>query len=214
MTSPYAIILGSASPRRKELLQSLFPDQSISILPPLESKEKEIGHLTTKEEISQGLLEIACTKNEDVRSQIMPVSSPVAVLTADTGVLVKSDDGTFQLLGKPPEENYRDVVRSWFEQYYLGKTHHVITAMTLFYLDASAQSYRQFFRTVTSKVTMSAGLENRIDWYLDTKEPLGKAGGYAIQGAGSLFVERVEGSISNIVGLPLKETMELFEKIQ
>ncbi len=213
MSLPYTIILGSSSPRRQELLQSLFPNESIAILPPHNPDETELDHLTTREEITQGLLEIACDKNEDVCRQIVPTSSPTVILTADTGVIVKNNGGRFQLLGKPPAENHREVVRDWFEQHYLGKTHYVVTAVTLFFLDSHGKNLKQFFRTVTSEVTMAANLHHRIEWYLDTEEPLGKAGGYAIQGAGSLFVEKVNGSISNIIGLPLKETLELFEKV-
>ncbi len=214
MNSPYQVVLGSSSLRRQDLLQSLFPNESITILPPNNPDESELDHLTTREEIRQGLLEIACDKNEDVCRQITPTSSPTAVLTADTGVIVKNNEGIFQLLGKPPAENYREVVRCWFEQHYLGKTHDVVTAICLTILGASEDVPQQFSCTVNSEVTMSANLNNRIEWYLDTEEPLGKAGGYAIQGAGSLFVENVNGSISNIIGLPLKETLELFERIK
>ena len=52
-----------------------------------------------------------------------------------------------------------------------------------------------------------------LDWYVDTGEPLGKAGGYAIQGAGSVLVTRVEGSISNVIGLPLEHTIELLRLV-
>jgi len=214
MNLAYQVVLGSSSPRRQDLLQSLFPSESITILSPRNPDETEIDHLTTREEITQGLLEIACDKNEDVCRQIMPASLPTAVLTADTGVIVKNNEGGFQLLGKPLAGNYREVVRFWFEQYYLGKTHDVVTAVCLTILGTPEDPPQQFSCTVISEVTMSANLNNRIEWYLDTKEPLGKAGGYAIQGAGSLFVEKVNGSISNIIGLPLKETLELFEKIK
>lgn len=214
MSLPYAIILGSSSPRRLELLQSLFPNELISLMPPHDPDERKIDHLTTREEITQGLLQIACDKNEDVCCQILPTVCPAVILTADTGVIVKNNDGSCQLLGKPPFENYRDVVRDWFERYYLGKTHHVVSAVSLSFLVATGKVTQQFSCTVTSEVTMAANLQNRIEWYLDTKEPLGKAGGYAIQGAGSLFVEKVTGSISNIIGLPLKETLELFERVQ
>ncbi len=214
MNLPVKIVLGSSSLRRHDLLQSLFPNESITILPPNNSDESVLDHLTTREEIRQGLLEIACDKNEDVCRQITPACSPTAVLTADTGVIVKNNAGSFRLLGKPPAENYREVVRCWFEQYYLGKTHEVVTAICLTISGTSENTPQQFSCTVNSEVTMSANLENRIEWYLDTKEPLGKAGGYAIQGAGSLFVEKVNGSISNIIGLPLKETLELFGRVQ
>ena len=52
-----------------------------------------------------------------------------------------------------------------------------------------------------------------MNWYLLTGEPRGKAGGYALQGAGSVFIEKVEGSLSNVVGLPLEALLELFAEV-
>ena len=63
-----------------------------------------------------------------------------------------------------------------------------------------------------SEVTFAADGGPFLDWYLSTGEPRGKAGGYALQGAGGLFVERVDGSPSNVVGLPLRETWELLRE--
>ena len=62
-------------------------------------------------------------------------------------------------------------------------------------------------------VTFRADAKKWLDWYLDTDEPLGKAGGYALQGAGSLFVEQVTGSISNVVGLPLEAAIECLNEL-
>ncbi|MBL4884434.1 MAG: Maf family protein [Planctomycetaceae bacterium] len=208
MSSFCPIVLGSTSPRRQELIQQLFPNRQISIVPPHNPDEMDLSDLTCKEEIAQGLLQIACDKNDDVCHQLSksPELASSIVLTADTAVVVCNDSAKYQILGKPPTESYREVVRSWFEQYYLGKTHDVITAVCL------SCSGQQLSCTVTSQVTMAAELQNRISWYLDTKESLGKAGGYAIQGVGSLFVEQVTGSITNVIGLPLKETLELVEQ--
>jgi septum formation protein len=61
-------------------------------------------------------------------------------------------------------------------------------------------------------VTFGADGQPFLEWYLATGEPRGKAGGYALQGAGSLFVERVNGSPSNVVGLPLRETWEVLRE--
>ena len=63
-----------------------------------------------------------------------------------------------------------------------------------------------------TKVKFKAISDQEIERYLETEEPFDKAGAYGIQGVGSLFVERIEGSYSNVMGLPLFETEALFEK--
>jgi septum formation protein len=59
---------------------------------------------------------------------------------------------------------------------------------------------------------MRPDVEPWLDWYIATGEPQGKAGGYAVQGAGSVFVTKIEGSYSNVVGLPLEETLALLRE--
>jgi septum formation protein len=72
---------------------------------------------------------------------------------------------------------------------------------------------RRAERLVESKVTFRPDVEPWLNWYLLTGEPKGKAGGYALQGAASVFITKVEGSLSNVVGLPLEATMELFSEV-
>ena len=60
---------------------------------------------------------------------------------------------------------------------------------------------------------MSDTVDQWLDWYISTGEPLGKAGGYAIQGAGSVMVTKVEGSYSNVVGLPIENTVKMLREI-
>ena len=101
------------------------------------------------------------------------------------------------------------MVKFWFREYYAGKAHRAVTALCV-----ATPTGRPIERVVTSEVTFHSDVDRRLDWYLETGEPLGKAGGYAIQGAGSIFVSRVEGSLSNVIGLPLRELMEIFEKLE
>ena len=65
------------------------------------------------------------------------------------------------------------------------------------------------FRTCRTEVTFRDDAEALLDWYIATEESRGKAGGYAIQGAGSVFVTHVAGSLSNVIGLPLELTVEM-----
>jgi septum formation protein len=69
-------------------------------------------------------------------------------------------------------------------------------------------------RLVETRVTFHSDIDRWLNWYLLTGEPRGKAGGYALQGAGSVFIERVEGSLSNVVGLPLEALLEMFAEVR
>jgi septum formation protein len=218
MHSCPTIILGSRSPRRRELLQLLVPEESIRVLPPTSRQESGFDGLQDWPSIENRLAEIARNKCNDVLAQlrIQPANEfdeqSAVVLTADTIIVVAEDDGQLLVLGQPPEDDsWRDVVRNWFHCYYLGRTHTAATAICV------AKSVgRRVERVVTSRVTFHAAdshTESRIEWYLSTGESQGKAGGYALQGAGGVFVSAVEGSVNNVVGLPLGELMNAFSKL-
>jgi septum formation protein len=122
------------------------------------------------------------------------------VLGADTIVVI---DG--RALGKPADaDDARTMLRAL-----RGRTHEVMTGIAV--LDAA--SGRHATETVISRVTMAAYTERDIEAYVATGEPLDKAGAYAIQGAGGALVVRLEGSRSNVVGLPLAATAELLRRV-
>jgi septum formation protein len=129
------------------------------------------------------------------------------VIAADTVVIVDRG-GSLHVLGQPPDDDsWRETVRRWFVQDYAGKTHLVATALVVEPVDTGKRSSR----IVTSRVAFTEDVDRWLDGYLATGESRGKAGGYALQGAGSIFVSKVEGSLSNVVGLPLAELLELLE---
>jgi septum formation protein len=131
------------------------------------------------------------------------------VITADTVVIVDRN-GALHVLGQPPDDDsWRETVRRWFREDYAGKTHLVATALVLEHVDSG----KRVSQIVTSRVTFVSDVERRLDWYLATGESRGKAGGYALQGAGSVFISKVEGSLSNVVGLPLAELLEMLERL-
>ncbi len=204
--SPPVIVLGSSSPRRRELLGQLFPTADIRIHPPEDDREEDLSPCRSRAEIEQGLLRIATAKAGMVERQWGETPFDF-LLTADTAVVVPCDEHHFRVLGKPDPLQYPDEVRGWFHDYYLGRTHEVMTAIHLL-----TRSKRALSRLVTSRVTFASAAPARVDWYLRTGESLGKAGGYALQGIGGCFVEQLQGSLSNVVGLPLLETLELFEQ--
>ncbi len=212
------IVLGSRSPRRRELLGLLWPAERIVVRPPVDSGEAGFEGLNSWLEIARRLQVIARAKNDDVCRQLAaPIPGRVVsatndpqplVLTADTVIVANRVDGTYQVLGQPPEDDsWRELVRGWFRELYAGRSHIAATSVCL----TDTRDGRRVERLVQSHVWMRNDLDSLIDWYLNTGEPLGKAGGYALQGLGSVLVTRVEGSLSNVVGLPLEVLLEMSE---
>jgi len=120
------------------------------------------------------------------------------VLAADTTVVV---DG--EILGKPrDDEDARRMLRLL-----AGREHTVLTGIAL---HGSSGKAAEVDETLVRFAPLS---EAEIDWYVATGEPRDKAGAYAIQGLGSLFVEAVEGSYSNVVGLPIPRMYRLFARL-
>jgi septum formation protein len=200
--APASVILGSQSPQRLELLSRLLPTEAIRVIPPLDGDESNFHHCSTMEAIDARLLEIVRTKTADVRLQ----ATQGVVLTADTVIVGFDARDCPQVLGKPPEESpaFEETVRNWFRDYYRERPHLAKTAVML-----SVPGRDSAERIVTTEVRFEVVSLANIEWYIATGEPRGKAGGYAIQGAGSLFVSEVHGSLSNVVGLPLRETREM-----
>lgn len=207
------IVLGSRSPRRLELLQQLLPADSITVRPPSSTDEPGFEGLRTWQEIESHLAEIARVKCADVVKQIQADGSSfphedTLILTADT-IIVANCDSKHLVLGQPPEPDWRETVREWFAKYLFAKTHRAATAVCL-----EDVTGRRIERVAVSEVTFSAFDEHRLEWYLNTQEPRGKAGGYGIQGAGSLFVTELKGSLSNVVGLPLEQVWEMLAEFR
>jgi septum formation protein len=208
-------ILASRSPRRLELLQNIVHRELIAVSPPESSVEAGFDDCKTLSAIRQRMLEIARHKADQVRTELNRQESSLherprtLIIAADTTVVVDGIDGEPRVLGQPPEtDEWREVVRTWFLEHYAGKTHLAMTAVHVTTPDGRCAE-----RIVETRVTFHANVSSWLNWYLLTGEPRGKAGGYALQGAGSVFVERVEGSLSNVVGLPLEALLELFAEV-
>jgi septum formation protein len=198
------IILASRSPRRRELLRLLVPDESIVVIPPRVAREAGFSGLRDLSAIERRLVEIARAKAEAVRAQVSPRPDTL-IVAADTIIVADDPQGQSHALGQPPDdETWPVVVRQWFRDYYAGRPHRAITALCVI------ADGRRIDRCVTTEVTFTADVVRYLDWYISTGEPRGKAGGYAIQGAGSVFVTSVHGSISNVIGLPLEALLEVF----
>lgn len=214
--NPLRYVLGSRSPQRRQLLSLLAPAELIDVVPPASSNELEFDGLTTWPEIRQHLINIADEKSRQVRHQLGLRRDQSVVITADTTIVVTTerhtavsktdipaDIGPVRALGQPPaDDQYAETVRAWFRDHYAGQTHWAATAWQIVWPDGRVAN-----DVATTAITMRSDAEALIDWYLATDEPRSKAGGYAIQGAGSVFITTINGSLSNVIGLPLEPLM-------
>lgn len=184
MSVPH-FILASSSPRRKELLASVGVKFSCQ---PADIDESVRANETPGAYVQR----MAHDKAAVVAARQVDVS--YCVLAADTSVII---DG--EILGKPADYSEARA----FLLRLSGRRHRVITALCL-QTDAGVSA-----RCVETFVQFVHLQPRQLDAYLATDEPWDKAGAYAIQGLGGAFVETIEGSYSNVVGLPLAQTLQL-----
>ena len=185
------LILASQSPRRRNLLEQAGIDFSVI---PSNFDENSVKLSSPDVYVRQ----LAESKARDISEQY-PASW---VIGADTIVFI--DD---TILGKPASKSEaRTMLKSLS-----GKTHQVLTG----YCVCCQGSDRFFSDAVKTDVRFKKLTEKEIDWYINSGEPFGKAGAYAIQGIGAFLVKRIDGSYTNVVGLPICEVVELLinEKI-
>jgi septum formation protein len=186
------IYLASASPRRRELLRQLgvaFEAMPSNIL--------EVRH--AGESPTDYVLRVARDKAQFVVKLVIERSLPVfPVLGADTEVVL---DG--EILGKPQDLAHGMALLRRLA----GRTHEVLSAVCV------VDSGSEHTALSTSRVTFSALTEAEIAQYWETGEPADKAGAYAIQGKAAAFIERLEGSYSGVMGLPLHELAGILKKI-
>lgn len=177
------LLLASRSPRRRELLDQV--GLTYRVFAPDVDETPEPGE--SPQALVERLARAKARAGQDGRCG-------VPVLAADTAVVV---DGV--ALGKPVDEPHALAML----EHLSGRSHRVVSGIAVAGGDAIAA------RVVESAVTLrpTTGAERRAYWA--SGEPEGKAGAYAIQGLGAVFVERLEGSYSNVVGLPLFETLAL-----
>jgi len=214
MAAAAFFVLASRSPRRRELLGLLVPADRIAVLPPRDATEPGFDGLHELATIERRLAEIARRKAASVADQTAAKNAPDAgrkvIIAADTTIVAAAADGTLHVLGQPPEtDSWKEVVRLWFREYYAGRTHRALTALCV-----HGPRGEIVERIVSTEVSIIDDVESRLEWYIETEEPRGKAGGYAIQGAGSIFISRVSGSLSNVVGLPLETLLDVFKELQ
>ena len=182
------IILASASPRRKQLLESI----GLKFAVHSSDFEEKLDDLPT-EEIA---LHNAIGKANNVAKHY----KNALIIGADTVV-------SFQhhILGKPEnEENAKETLRLLS-----NTTHQVMTAICMI----DSNKMQPMTSLVTTNVTMDRLDETDIDRYVKSGEGQDKAAGYAIQGLGALFIKHIEGDYFNVVGLPMYQLRKMFKKL-
>ncbi len=168
------MILASASPRRKELLSSMGIPFCVMVADAREATDGEPAGLVME--------------NARRKAQAVHAMHPGRmILGSDTVVCI---DG--QVLGKPKDEN--DAFRML--KSLQGRQHQVYTGVCLI------ANGKEDTRCDCTHVTFSPLTDEDIRWYIATKEPMDKAGAYAIQGIAGMYVEKIHGSFSNVIGLP------------
>ncbi len=177
------LVLGSASPRRRELLAHLGVEAA-------EIRPAPIDESPRPKELPRAY----CLRMAREKAAALPCAPDEALLTADTTVAVGR-----RILGQPQDE---DDARA-FLTLLSGRRHRVYTAVVL------RTAERQWERLVTSTVRFKRLSQHEIEAYVKSGEWQGKAGGYAIQGRAAAFIPWMAGSFSGVVGLPLYETAQL-----
>jgi len=179
------LILASKSPRRRDLLEQA--GIQFSVIP--SSFDENSVKLSSPEVTVRRLAE---GKARDIAGQY-PDSW---IIGADTIVYLNGN-----ILGKPNSRAEAINMLTLLS----GKTHQVLTG----YCICCHGLDRTFSDVVKTEVRFKKLSAGEIDWYINSEEPFGKAGAYAIQGIGSFLVRRINGSYTNVVGLPVCEVMDL-----
>lgn len=176
------LILASASPRRKSLLEQV-------------GLTFEVEPADINERVLSGETPAAMTERlSKEKAAVVAAKHPEAVvLAADTSVVFEGE-----IIGKPKDPaDARQTIRRLS-----GKTHEAVTGYTV------AGGGRSVTKSVTSKVRFAELDDDVIERYVATGEPFDKAGGYGIQDRGVLLVDSIEGDYANVVGLPLRDVVD------
>ena len=189
------IYLASKSPRRTELLQQVGVEHKIIDI----EVDENINSSNTPQENVRALSVLKC--QEGVRKVITENMPSFPVLAADT-IVVLGD----KIFGKPESES--DAITMLLKL--SDKTHIVITAVTVGIINKEQAKFHTI--SVSSDVEFAKLTEDDCKEYCKT-QPFDKAGSYGIQGYGSAFIKKINGSYSNIVGLPIHEVVELLREL-
>lgn len=182
------LVLASGSPRRKQLLETLNIPFSIEV-----SDFDEVMDMTKNpHELAK---ELALGKARDVAKE----HKDAVILAADTFIVLDNE-----YLGKPKDEKDNIAMLGSLS----GKTHSVITGFAII----DTKTRKVFTQSVESSIFMKHLTNEQVTHYVKEKKPFDKSGGYAIQEIKDTFVEKIEGGISNIIGLPILQVKEALKQ--
>lgn len=203
------IILASASPRRKELLEQIGLE--FEIIP---AKGEEV---ITKTEPYEVVMELSRQKALEVAGMVSRFSEnhdeimtpqDMLIIGADTVVAAQNASGGMEILGKPQDEADACRMLSMLS----GKVHAVYTGVTLVFLDKNGKAGAHSFFEKTN-VHMREMTDLEIKRYIATGEPSDKAGSYGIQGKCAVYIEKIDGDYNNVVGLPVSAIYAELKKL-
>jgi septum formation protein len=180
------IILASASPRRKEILE--LADLKFDVMP------SDAQEITTKTAPNEVVMELASLKAKDIYKKSEKQSM---IVGADTVVAYQG-----QILGKPTDEADAKRMLTMLS----GQTHEVYTGVCIIEDGKTKTFYEE------TKVTFYEISDEQIDHYIKTGEPMDKAGSYGIQGKAAVFIKGIEGDYYNVVGFPIARFLQEITK--
>lgn len=184
------IVLASASPRRREILERVLGRRVQVVVP------KVVEEVNEKLSPIEKAKKLALKKAEYVANK---VKSGV-IVAGDTIVVVEGE-----VLGKPKDEIEAIKMLTKLS----GKEHTVITGIAVI----NADTGEKLVDAVETRVYMRKMTRKEIEMYVKSREPFGKAGGYAIQGLGALLIDKIDGCFFNVVGLPISKLYEMLKQV-
>lgn len=191
----FEMVLGSQSPRRKELISWL--NIPFTIL------TADLEEISLESEPSKVAMDLASQKAHAVMERLADKSVPF-VISSDTLVVLKG-----KIYGKPKDQDEARKILSELSD----STHQVITGVCFLYKDLETKKMRKHLFYDLTEVTFNKIDADLMENYLATKDSLDKAGAYGIQGPSLTFISRINGSYSNVVGLPLDKLVSELKTI-
>lgn len=188
----WKLILASGSPRRRELLENI--NLSFDVVTSEVDEEFDPG--LSPDQIVQHLA------RKKAKAVALKQQSQTVVVGADTIVVL---DGN--ILGKPKDREEAEQMLAALS----GRSHEVYTGIAIIVKDEAGEM-KQWTDARRTEVWMRKLSPQKISWYLDTKEPMDKAGAYGIQGVGACLIDRIEGCYFNVVGFSLSLFEEMMDK--